>query len=497
MERISKWLFILLLFAGCTKDAEFISRDYPFVLTQDVEVHENGVTLKAEIVDLGKEEIIQYGFVWSDRSLPTISNSHEFVKGNPAKGFYQIDVDYDLRKKQNYYVRGYILTKKSIVYGNEIIFTSLGSNPPVITDFNPKFGPIGTVVIIDGNNFSQSIVSDTLKFGDKIAVIDSVFKDHLYTHVPEVTIPEKVNLFLTCAGLTTKSDQQFDIWFPWTTIKNNRQTNSTYVNFMLFDKVYFIGYYMDKMVSYQPESNIWKEEFSIPVDDSQNGDIYYTFNVNNIGYYFFNNELWSFDPQSITWSKKAKFPGVLQSDEFYRYGMCSKGKIYLGNCYKSNELWEYNPDNDSWSRKADFIENYSNMGPVWGRFVFSANGKVYLGINHSGYKNTFWEYDPDRNYWSEKAPYPGLGYSHYSSFVIKEEGFVGLGYSEEWSDGYVSGDLWKYNTNTDKWVPYRNCPHGMSVTCNFVFEDKGYILAETYEYDDSTNDIWIFDPSKN
>jgi hypothetical protein len=497
MKEFFYLLVACLILVSCNKDAELITTDYPLVLTDNISVTEDGATFSAEIIDIGTEEILEYGFVWSKKSIPTITNFHKTVKGNPGKGTYHIEVNYGLQKDQQYNLRAYILTNKSVVYGTEKSFVSMGSNPPMITDFNPKYGSIGTAVVIEGKNFSESVTGDSVKFGEAIAVIDSVFEDRLYTHVPEIKRSELATLYLTSAGMTTASIQQFDIWFPWSKIKDRNILGYNSTDFVLYDKVYFLGLYNANMIIYQPETDLWGKEIPLPDYSFEYGSIYFAFRLQNIGYFFLNNTLWSFDPQREEWSKKANFPGNLQRDERYRFGMCINGKFYLGNCYQGNELWEYNPENDSWCRKANFTNKFNTSTPVWGSFAFSINGKGYLGINQAVYLNTFWEYDPINDSWSEKTAYPGKGYMNIGCFVIKDECFVGLGYSEEWGDGYVARDIWKYDPTYDSWTPYHNCPEAMSVNDNFVFEDKGYVFPETYRFDSKTNEIWVFDPSKN
>jgi len=126
-----KHLFVLLTvcsllqFTACNKDVEIRSRDYPFVVTREAQVFAEGVTLSANIMNTGSEEILEYGFVWSIHPNPTISDMPILLSEGKGKGIYSVTQTAGIVSSQTYFVRAYLKTSRYEVYGNEVRFTAL------------------------------------------------------------------------------------------------------------------------------------------------------------------------------------------------------------------------------------------------------------------------------------------------------------------------------------------------------------------------------------
>ncbi|MEQ9167308.1 MAG: hypothetical protein RLO12_13715 [Fulvivirga sp.] len=68
-------VFILLLLVTCTKEDE-VFREYPRLKTLPVvDISEEGATFSAQILELGNQDIIEYGFVWGETENLSIENS--------------------------------------------------------------------------------------------------------------------------------------------------------------------------------------------------------------------------------------------------------------------------------------------------------------------------------------------------------------------------------------------------------------------------------------
>ena len=66
---------LLLLAAGCKKDSKILSKEYPYVIQEDVsEISETGITVKSEIISSGDYAIEDFGFVISEESKPVVTD---------------------------------------------------------------------------------------------------------------------------------------------------------------------------------------------------------------------------------------------------------------------------------------------------------------------------------------------------------------------------------------------------------------------------------------
>jgi hypothetical protein len=152
MKYISVSLLLVLLSSliGCREDATIQTKDYPYVITKSVmNIDSSGATLEADILDLGKEKITDFGFNLNETFQYSLWN-----KGSLDD--FKLRISTDLQNGITYRCRAYVQTNKNLVLGNEVIFVGLGSKSPIIEDFNPKEGFDGTKVTLTGKYFSQS-----------------------------------------------------------------------------------------------------------------------------------------------------------------------------------------------------------------------------------------------------------------------------------------------------------------------------------------------------
>jgi len=83
--------------------------------------------------------------------------------------------------------------------GTGTLLGYLYDSPPSITSFSPAFGPIGTTVAIEGDNFNISPQKNIVFFGPVKAQVKSASKTHL-----EVVVPAGANDLITIANLDKK-----------------------------------------------------------------------------------------------------------------------------------------------------------------------------------------------------------------------------------------------------------------------------------------------------
>ncbi|MFC2109876.1 IPT/TIG domain-containing protein [Bacteroidota bacterium] len=441
----------------------------------------------------GDLETTEYGHCWSIVPDPTINDFKTELGVINSIGEYQSNIS-QLEAKTVYYIRSYISISNHVFYGNQVKFKTKPL-PPKITDFNPKFGPVGTRVEIRGNNFTTTISENLVKFGAFTAEIESASENLLIVKVPYVDKNQKSNISVTIEDITDVSQDLFDIWFPWTKLGGQNSKTFHSASFVKDNFGYVIGSNSSVMLKYNAENDSWENNLSLP---ENSGGKPFSFVSGSKVFVLLNSSFWEYNSLTNSWTKRNNFPGTLQTDRRYNFNFSITDKLYIGNCYKTYDFWEYNTQEDSWKRKEDFIGNFDTSNPVWGNYTFSVDQKGFLGVSQTAFAtNTLWEYNQSEDTWITKTPIPSNAYSLYASFVINNEAYVGLGRNFKWGDGYVSNKLWKYNPNNNTWIKLQNSPINMSVYASFGINNKGYILPIYTQFDKITNDVWEFNPSKN
>ncbi|UKM63513.1 carboxypeptidase regulatory-like domain-containing protein [Flavobacteriaceae bacterium GSB9] len=478
------------------KNFEIIKISDPVIFTGTItDITQTSATLNANINFLGTgyPGTIEHGHCWSKTPNPTVNNSKTELGTPNSIGEYQSKIT-GLEAKTQYYVRAYIKIGSIIFYGNEIEFKAK-AYPPEIIDFNPKFGPIRTIVEISGNQFSEIISENIVKFGDFTAEIESATENLLVVKVPYVDNAQKVNISVTIEDNTNTSQDLFDIWFPWA--QKNSQSSKTFnaASFVSNGYGYVIGSNSKFMLKYNPVYDSWENNLSLPEDSGKKP---FAFTSESKVFILLANGFWEYNTETNNWTQRTNFPGRLQTDRRYNFNFSIDGKFYIGNCYNTYDFWEYNIIQDSWNKKADFIGNFDTSNPVWGNYTFSLDKKGFLGVSQTAFGiNTLWEYNPTQDSWITKTPIPSNAYNLYASFIINNEAYVGLGRNFEWGDGYVSNKLWKYNISNDTWIELQNSPINMAVYTSFGINKKGYILPAYTKFNNILNDVWEFDPYRN
>ncbi|MFC5624424.1 hypothetical protein [Algoriphagus winogradskyi] len=121
-------LFLLifsLLFFSCNDKENVLPRTNPRFSTPSVQViNQSEVEFIAQVYDYGSDEIIEYGFVFNNRSQLEIGKD-QVVKGSgrPEKSFRLVS-NHSFEISKTYYVVAFIKTNKSVIYSQAIPFNS-------------------------------------------------------------------------------------------------------------------------------------------------------------------------------------------------------------------------------------------------------------------------------------------------------------------------------------------------------------------------------------
>lgn len=509
-------VFIALFFlSNCDKKAEVLPNDYPFVLTNMPIVNKEGAVFEADIINLGNQNIISYGFVWSKEDKPTISDNHKLFNNNATKGIYTLNLKGGLIAGETYNVRACILTQQYEVYGNIVSFRSLGCSPPKIINFEPKFGQVGTQVVIEGENFALSKSENIVNFGHALSIVDSASENRLYVTISAVSIPGLAQVTVKTSGYIATSVQYFDLWFPW---KKKSDYPGTYLtntnNFEVNGKIYVCGglltgsfQIMTEFWEYDPANDIWTQKPDFPGTARQNG---VSFACNGKGYYGMGTsyslsnddylvDIWEYDPLFEQWTEKTTYPGT---PVIYSRTFVIDNKAYLGPGYfyedswKTfvSDLWEYDPITNNWQVKNEFPGSERRFGMAIG-----AGSKGYLGLGSNGGRlDEFYEYDPYNDTWKIVGNYPGNGYNDIASFYIDGKLYFGMG-SNNSAESYR--DFWEFDLANKNWNMMNPCPTKLSPSISYTINNKGYVGYGWYNLNPNSNiygrRFYEFNPKKN
>jgi len=146
----------------------------------------------------------------------------------------------------------------------------------------------------------------------------------------------------------------------------------------------------------------------------------------------FYKELWAYNSGNNTWSRKADMPQgnaigegfSVNGKGYVAFGM----KNYTTTATFSNEVFEYNPQNNTWTKKNNAPdERYAPSSFVIGNKAYIGMGLVKVnGVD--SLSSIFYEYEPLADVWTKLAPIPDNGiWDEGIGFAVNGVGYMGLG----------------------------------------------------------------------
>lgn len=215
-QRRTFWLIVFLLFVLACNHEDYV-RDYPQLVSIELKSNTaSGVVVEAAMTGIHTDQVINHGFIWSltlkDLVLPapygsgTSNKSRVVLLGKPDSDTFSTEIRSQLISKTKYFLRAFIQTDKTIVYGAPITFTSLGSDGPVIKSVSPTAISPGSIVTITGERFATdaSQVAAWIKFtnGDSVKLTVQTSKDTEITAL----VPKNVLLYDGKIGVSIQGD---------------------------------------------------------------------------------------------------------------------------------------------------------------------------------------------------------------------------------------------------------------------------------------------------
>lgn len=519
------FLSIAFLFFSCQKEID-TSRDFPRVEIVSVnEIDETGVTFTAKILSEGNSEIIEHGFVWGkeDKTLSIVKSERVTLGSFEGVGYYKAVTTFGLEKNKNYFVKAFVKTKNHTVYSTAKSFFSLGCEPPVISEFEPKTAGWGDTIRIKGENFGFETAKLALTFGNATSVI-TYASDSLVVGVVPINInQEPVSICLNVYGENAVSEESFTFIMPQV---NQITPSSATFN----DTITFIGtnlpidQYQFKIKFDDVEANVLSFSSSevkviVPLTVS-NPLPSISLNVSGVNFTFTNNFtlkvpiIDDLTPTNITGNNRViKVYGNYFNPEpslnIVKLGdynvdilSVSKTEISVGVPYNlPNGKYSLSINTGCFTivpiQAFSFTNPWhqiSDMGGVarWRATAFAMNGKGYVGTGSESYNygelNDFWEYDPETKTWEQKADFPGSARRNALGFSAGDFGYIGP------SGSNSSTDLWEYKPVANSWDQKANYPGQLSneQPIGFSMLIMGYFFVGDY-----SKEMWMYNPGND
>lgn len=507
--RISVLLILLLGFISACRDWEY-PQTFPIVLTEEVNnVSSEGAEFIGSVESLGSSQnIINYGFAWSESEMPTINSSHVTLSDAIAKGAFSKSINSDLVEGHVYYVRAFIQTDKLLIYGNQVTFISQGSLPPTIIDFAPKEGFDGTEITLEGENFSSRIEGNIVKIGTLTCPVILATDSFLRIKSPITNLVGDYKISITVAGKTTLAHSEYSILGP--RINSISKLSGRVGDLLEIEGEYFdISNYMSLYFGH-PEQWITNESYAHLLSPSQI-ECYVPDYPNTTGkvqlYSYPNSTQKQFEfPSNFTivnsWEKLSNTTPLEVYGDVVRFSSTVIGNSIF--VIGGNSLYEFNTISLTWTKKQAFPGNYRYYGTS-----FTFNGKVYYGFgegyypapsccNNGQYFNDLWQYDPATDTWTFLQNAPFEPRSRIIQFIIGNTAYLGFGWVSLPSVKSFD-DLWSYNIETSTWkqinVPVTINSNYVSSATSFSVNSRGYIVGLSSGSNTSWRSVWEFDPA--
>jgi N-acetylneuraminic acid mutarotase len=492
MKRMLFVVLVVFTFTHCRKPDV---PDFPLIQTGEVSgISESGATFTAKIISLGKTQVESYGFVWGLKANPDFNSSTLSMSENASTGVFSAIITYDLFPDTTYYVRAFITDDITITFGKTVTFRSKGSMAPVITDFHPKSGVENTVVVINGDHFSEKLTGNKVQFGSYTAMVERASKTELEVVLPDaINISGYVDIVIETANHLTKSPQKFLFegcivtgFYPAVARGNgivkiftehcrnmDSDTNPGFAHVGGYNAV--IQSINDDAITVKLNHNTPPGRH--PIRISKDGKV--TFSSDSILI-------------TTPWSKLAVTPPMIRQN---LSGFQIGNDLYIGlgavrsgsNFVLMKDFYHFVPDQQQWVAVEDIPSQVRETSPS---FTLNGKGYIFLGVNaeQSMLEQETFAFDPQSGIWSPKAGFPLPTRWHAVGFEIGNYGYAGL--------GRYRRDLWQYNPIDDSWLRMDDFPIDNTEGAFAVAHgDRAYVGMGRRLQTFTGLDIYVFSPN--
>lgn len=501
----------------------------PLVQTGSVvDVSADGATFTGLVNNVGGANA-SVGFVWGLNSGPLLSSAISYETSQFSRGTLEIRVTYDLIPGQLYYVRAFGHSGNNVVYGAEHVFTSQGSQQPVITNVSPTASQREGSFEILGKNFSPLATNNLVYLDQYPLTVLEASSTRLLVMIPGTfRLSGLLDLSVTVAEMKVVYSQKFLVAGPAitsfspltgypgdtvritgsgfsTAIDDNKITLGPFAAKVLMASVTELTVLIPQEITASITENFFLDISHITTSSPDKFSLltswstvalgsvqpyarsyYISFTTPDYFYYGLGNssqELWRYSLPGQSWERMADYPGAETYSCFgidvNGKGLAGLGRSYNGSIPANKEVWEFDPSTNTWSQKSDFpgIPRVSPLG-------LSINGLAYIGLGSNSVPlKDFYRFDASSDTWTQLKDFPGTGGGVSESFTLN-----GFGYFVQ------SGQLWEYDPGTDAWIHRSAMPQSQSFPSALAIGSKVYFAGGSGS-SGSAKSFWEYTPS--
>lgn len=448
------------------------------------EITEQGVLFAGSIQGSGTQEILEYGFVWSTRSKPSLLESRFKAGEGSFQGEFERQVRSDLATGVEYNVWAYVVSTTGAVFGEAVSFRSDGVEGPVITGFSPASGTSGDVITITGANFSQQPKTNVVKVGTLVCAVISSADTLIEAALPSgINISGKFRISVSIGNDTGLSADEFKLLGPILGDVNPRAgIQGTLVTIdgegfssVPAENIVRFGQTVSSVLTATPTQLVVR----VPPTDAA-GIVALTVTVKGSTGEFgvFTIE----GPEIIAISTAQEYPGrtmVITGKNFSP--VISENAVSIG-------FWP-----------ARVLEATTTELKVEIPFVMSVSPGIPSDVKVVVTQKTFSKPKAftARTPWTDVAGFPGTARTHAASFVIGNKGYLGTGTSSAICACQIS-DFWSYDTQSNTWERKADFP-GLKryYALGFSVGGKGYIVGGQTQTAGTSGELWEYNAALN
>ncbi|MFN3801445.1 hypothetical protein [Belliella pelovolcani] len=172
-------LYFILILPACDTDSDIVFENPQFSPTMIQSIDADGVVFSADVFDLGKLSIEEYGFFYASTNQPRDNNSEKLSFTGTPNGSFTAEAEHSLTKNGLYYVIAYIKTSKGFVFSDVVRFKSEGSKGFNVQSIEiPSNLYFQDTITVRGSNFSRLISKYQVSVGNTTGIVVEATNDY-------------------------------------------------------------------------------------------------------------------------------------------------------------------------------------------------------------------------------------------------------------------------------------------------------------------------------
>ncbi|SIT03250.1 Kelch repeat-containing protein [Belliella pelovolcani] len=185
MKKFFNILLLIVFLSSCEEEKlpELVNPRFSVAYIQEID--ENGVTFAANIYDIGKKEILEYGFFYSPKSFDPVNSGEKISSTGQPEGFFELTANYSMVAGREYHVVAFIRTESGLIVSNPQSFISQGSTGFIFEKIElPDHVYYFDTIKIFGKNLTQKIDQIRLRINNSESTIVSLNQEFFEAIVP-------------------------------------------------------------------------------------------------------------------------------------------------------------------------------------------------------------------------------------------------------------------------------------------------------------------------